>query len=115
MLVDVGLVATVPDQAAGGRTIKGGSMARSNRWPWTPTSGAVAGRTFSSRREYRAALAEAQENHGEVGRALSRLLIALENLEDYDEQLWAATNAQTRLSYLVAATAEARYLQRNGR
>lgn len=81
-------------------------MVGSNKWPWTPSSGAVAGQIFSSRREYRAALAVATQGRAEVQHALWELVEAIHRVKDPDSRLQAAVEVQEQLSgqvvFLVA-------------
>jgi hypothetical protein len=73
-------------------------MPGSKKWPWTPQWGAVAGQTFYSNRQYRAALAVATQGRAEVKDALRKLNWALFDVKDPESRLQAAIEAQAELA-----------------
>ena len=58
-------------------------------WPWTPSSGLVAGRTFKNNHDYRIALEEAARARSRMWRAESQLTAALEAMDKPAGIYWA--------------------------
>lgn len=81
-------------------------MARSNEWPWTPTSGAVAGRTFHSNKEYRVALDAANREWEIVQRVAHQLYELVDAYAEADVLMLKGEEAMAAFDGLVLATAE---------
>ena len=79
-------------------------MPRSKKWPWTPSCGLVAGRTFANNREYRTALEEANRKNRRVDHA-ERYLLATWRAMDNEGRLHAAMRFRHTLDRLMVTTA----------
>ena len=89
----------------------------SRKWPWTPTKGELAGQTFQSNEEYRAALDAARRRERDVAQAveqLTQLVEAAKRCESAQREAAAqcesaqrmAAAAQQKLADLMTSMAE---------
>jgi len=89
----------------------------SRKWPWTPTKGELAGQTFQSNEEYRAALDAARRRERDVAQTvdqLTRLVEAAKRCESAQQKAAAqcesaqrmAAAAQQKLADLMTCLAE---------
>lgn len=75
--------------AADGCTSRKGAEMPSSTWPWTPSSGLVAGQTFKNNHDYRIALEEAARARSRMWRAESQLTAALKAMDKSAGIYWA--------------------------
>jgi hypothetical protein len=76
------------------------------QWPWTPTSGAVAGHTFATNQEYRAALDAANRKRETVLRVAHQLYDLVDAYAEADVLVVKGEEAMATFYDRVLATAE---------